>query len=294
MKFKPDAVIAHMDFDGMIGGILLKKCFKVPVYYVGYKSLDSKYEEVLGKYKNVVITDISLKPEQYERHADRFEDGSVVLIDHHETTKPIVGKPGVVFDEKEAGSSLTYIWLLKNYPEYLDILRPYVDFAVLSKDYDLWHLKDENSSIWNAYISKIGFYNAESRIIINPSINFTKDEEKIVADLIQARQETRTRIRDGLRFVQDKDETHVLGIYSGSMGDPFAGEEIALAMEQLPYDLTLIIWDPKRCSLRAKEMNILETHWKDMFGGHKKACGMLPDKANVEMVLDRIGEKYKV
>ena len=293
-KFIPTHAISHMDLDGMCAGVLIRKCFGISVKYCGYTSLDRIYTKMMEtEGSRVILTDLSLTDEQYNRYREKFERGEAIIIDHHETTTPIEGCDGVVFDQKYAGSSLTFMWLLKNYPEYAKIVIPYKDFAFCTEDFDLWIHNDWRSSVWNALLYRLGFWKVEKRFRDNPSANFTDVEKVSVKVLLKERQKTKDLVQKELSIVESKDGSHRLAMIhcAGMDLPPFIFEELHNAA-LLSHDFTLLIRDD-RYSMRSTDLSILDSVWKDIFRGHHLACGNAPG-STIEDIFKVLEEHYDV
>jgi len=288
--FVPTKCIAHRDFDGLIAGVLLEKCFEIPAIYVGYNKLEQTVNTWCDEKSKVAICDISLPENLYTK---QFVDDKIILIDHHETTLPLVGKKGVYFDQKYAGSTLTYKWLLLNHPWCKDIIKPYLDLTICSQDYDLWIHNDWRSVYWTALIHELGFNNVRQRFLTNSSVDFTLDELRVVKRLSDMRNHTRKIIEQESTIVKAKDDSHSLLIFSEPEQKLVCMfEELSHFAKQQNYDMTLIIYhNSNRCSLRSTEMNILETKWNTLFRGHPQACGMKVEK-KMSNVLDLLEEMY--
>jgi len=64
-------------------------------------------------------------------------------------------------------------------------------------------------------------------------------------------------------------------------------------MNSTDVDMVCIIYDTRRCSMRSKSLNILDSDFGDLFKGHAIAAGLQSDKFTTNDVLDIISENYE-
>lgn len=147
--------ISHDDLDGAGCSIVVNNIFnEVDTHYVNYfdkleawiKSIEMNPFQ-LKKYDFMMITDVSLKPEQLKRiftaMAVSDYNGKFVFLDHHESSKLIYNpKANVIVVEGVSGAKLTMTYLEGLFETQLYRL---YEFINLVNDYDLWLHKGPES-----------------------------------------------------------------------------------------------------------------------------------------------------
>lgn len=140
--------LSHSDLDGVVSVIVAKNLFKtVDASYVSYnntlepwiKSLEANPFK-LNKYDMLLITDVSLKPDQIKRIFTAMQvaefNGRFVFLDHHEGSKPIHNPGANIFVvDGVCGAKLTLGYFENIFETKLTHLHELVKYT---NDYDLW------------------------------------------------------------------------------------------------------------------------------------------------------------
>lgn len=293
-RFIPDICVSHRDADGMIAGILIEKVFNVPVISTSYDNLSKSIKAAMEQGRRLILTDISPTQE----HIQMMSSVDFRVLDHHATTRPLLDsqQDRIVWDDAFAGSTLTFHWLARNFPEKKNIIEPYREIAEVTEDYDLWRHEDPRSIPWTAMIDMMGFDWVRSRLMNNPSANFTENELKLV-DVIQRKREVTLNflLEECPVFTSNDGSNRLLFVNVENRHLTCLFEELSAVLREHEIDFGIVIFPTGRVSLRSRgRINLLETFWceDDMFRGHPYAVGLNP-KFTVEDVINRILMNYE-
>lgn len=139
--------ISHKDLDGVGCSIIIKNCFRNPVF------IDAKYnniQEILWKidfenYDAVILTDIS--PEEVIADFTPEWKDKVLLLDHHDTAMNLHDPENMKF--VVPGESATVL-VKKFFEKYYDVKFDHLDyFTSVVNDYDMWIHEDPKSGDLN-------------------------------------------------------------------------------------------------------------------------------------------------
>lgn len=147
--------ISHADLDGVGCAIVLNNLFeKVESKYVTYYgTLNPVIKEMennpfaLNKYDIIMITDVSLTPDQMKRIFITLNvagyQGQFIFLDHHESSKQLHNpKANIYVVDGVCGTKITKTFCESLLDTKLDHLN---EMAELINDYDLWKHENPNS-----------------------------------------------------------------------------------------------------------------------------------------------------
>ncbi|MEF3254162.1 MAG: DHH family phosphoesterase, partial [Deferribacterales bacterium] len=131
--------ITHNDLDGVGCSILIKKCYDfVETFYLNYDAVDSFIQNNYHRYNQIIITDISPNEETFNFIENHLE---IVFIDHHKTSLHLSDRYFAFIDTTKSATMLTYEWLTQSGFN----LQSYKDLVDCINDFDMWHLKRDDS-----------------------------------------------------------------------------------------------------------------------------------------------------
>lgn len=137
--------LTHYDLDGVVSHILLKKIMPdIQFVGCGYTKLENKFDEVLESDHHLVITDLSLDQEHFNRLSAHKK--KVLYIDHHKIPKKLIYGDNITFyhNLKYCGAANVMNYFKRKGYKFNDDLKRLV---YLTNDYDLWLHKEKESLI---------------------------------------------------------------------------------------------------------------------------------------------------
>lgn len=210
MRFKG---FSHTDLDGVVSSIIATKYYMLKGYSVttehcNYDNINNKIIEYLNSYEYnpntiIFITDISCSYDVALK-LDNLSN-KVILIDHHQTaledlSKKEEGKTDFKWSyikEGDSASLLTYKYFLKlcelnNDIDTYNKIKEYEKLVYLT---DLWDTKSRLSDEYiknrdkinrlNTLFNALGISSFKARFLLNPSIEFTIEEDIKVDTLLK-------------------------------------------------------------------------------------------------------------
>jgi oligoribonuclease NrnB/cAMP/cGMP phosphodiesterase (DHH superfamily) len=277
--------IHHKDLDGVGSSIVIKNCFRNPVYIsvkyqtIGEILLKINYDE----YDAVIITDVSPDDQTVEKLGNIWKD-KILLLDHHDTAVRLHDPENMKFVHPgECGMTITKKFFEKYYNfkfDYLDGLDRIIN------DYDMWIKEDPKSEDMNLLYLKYWDERFRERFYKGLS-DFTFEEKKYLEE----------KHKEFKKIYKDLDVWELMSIHGCLyIADNWANELADKILNEKTCRVT-ISRNPKTngCSIRSRISNI---HIGDMLsglgfgGGHKEAGGFWePDTLKFREKVDLI-EKY--
>jgi len=258
--------ISHNDLDGVTCGALIKRFLKdVDTIFCNYNEIDPILEELsLRRYDQIIITDMSPSKRGINYILGEIE---IIVIDHHETSEWLKDITATVHDITKSASLLTYEWLESMGHDVSE----YRELAECVNDYDMWHLKKEESLQMNMLFMKLGVQRYMDTFSKRGFSGFTKDEKLIV--------ELETERRDKYLFSAGKTaevftDIHGLEVYV-VFAEEYNSELGNYIIKEMGADYVVLInMQRKKVSLRSrKDVDVRKIAEHNGGGGHKNAAG---------------------
>lgn len=179
---KNTITFSHNDLDGVGVGIIVKSINgrDSEVHYCSYDNVDERINERLDEIaKNhtdslpfILIADLGIK-EATARRLNNY-GGGVTLLDHHISNEEMADTyRWMNVDENACGTLQVFDHFAKS--------TKMEDFAKMVDDYDRWNHKDPRSKKHNQLFFMRSFEETEERWLTNPSLDFTPEEEAVLA-----------------------------------------------------------------------------------------------------------------
>lgn len=262
--------ISHNDLDGVSCGVLTKKFLKdVDNMFCNYNEIDDILEEVsLKKYDQVLITDMSPGKRGLREILGETE---VIVIDHHETSKWLTEMTPAVHDITKCATLLTYEWLKsKGYD-----VSEYQELAECVNDYDMWHLKREDSLQMNMLFMKLGVNRFLERFSKKPYSGFSEDEKLIVELETERRDKYLYAAAKSAELIRDPQGLDVYLVFA----EEYNSELGNYIIKEMGADyVTIINMQKRKVSLRSrKDVDVRIIAESNGGGGHKNAAGFSID-----------------
>lgn len=258
--------ISHNDLDGVTCGAMTKRFLKdVDNIFCNYGEIDLILEEVsLRKYDQILITDMSPGKRGLQEIMGEIE---VTLIDHHETSKWLTEMIPSVHDITKCATLLTWEWLRD---KGLDV-SAYQNLAECVNDYDMWHLKREDSLQMNMLFMKLGVERYMERFSKRPFDGFTEDEKLIVELETERRDKYIFAASKSVEVFTDPDGLEVYVVFAEEYNSELGNHII----QELGADYVVLInMQRKKVSLRSrKDVDVRRIAELNGGGGHKNASG---------------------
>ncbi|MBZ4644340.1 MAG: phosphoesterase [Deferribacteraceae bacterium] len=261
--------VTHNDMDGAGCAVLLKKFLDIAdTVYLNYDEIDGFLIKNYNRYNKIVITDLSPTIETAHFLKNYVE---LFFIDHHMTSLELSKIIDSYHDTTKSATLLTYEWL----QELGCDVKEYKEFAEVVNDYDMWHLKIDNSLVMNMFFSIVGIDRFVARFLKKPSIDFD-DSEKM---LLEIEEESKTKYLDnGLKnitFFEDVEKRRFAVIFAEKYNSEL-GHHI-LKHTDAKY-VFIINAQKKKVSLRSKDdIDVSVIAVGNGGGGHKNAAGFTTD-----------------
>lgn len=257
--------ITHNDLDGAGCSVLVKK-FLQPDFtvYLNYDEIDNFIINNYQRYNKIIITDLSPSIEVAKFLSESVD---VLFIDHHITSEHLIPFFDSVHDTSKSGTLLTFEWLKKNGYS----CDSYKIFAEVVNDYDMWHLKIEESLKFNMLFSLLGIDRFVGRFQQNPSVQFDSGENL----LLEIEEELKDKyLKNGLKntdMFTDRQGRNFAVIFA----EKYNSELGHYIVNNTGASYVFIInAQKKKISLRSRSgIDISEIAVKNGGGGHKNAAG---------------------
>jgi len=258
--------ISHNDLDGVTCGALTKKFIKdVDNIFCNYNEIDPILEEVsLAKYDQILITDMSPSRRGFEQILGEIE---VIVIDHHETSSWLKDMTTTVHDITRSATLLTYEWLKDSGYEVSE----YANLVDCVNDFDMWHLKRDDSLEMNMFFMKLGVNRYFEMFSKHGWEDFTP-EERLIVDLETERRDKYLYSAGKTAFmVEDVNGLEAYVVFA----EEYSSELGNYIIKELGADYVLLInMQRQKASLRSrKDVNIRTLAEMNGGGGHKNASG---------------------
>ena len=262
--------ISHNDLDGVTCGALTKKFIKdVDNMFCNYNEIDAILEEVsLRKYDQILITDMSPTQRGLNQVLGEIE---VLVIDHHETSSWIKDVTTTIHDISRSATLLTLEWLRDSGYDVSD----YQELAECVNDYDMWHLKREDSLQMNMYFMKLGVVRYLEQFSKKSFHGFTPEEMLIVELETERRDKYLYAAGKSGEIMEDKDGLEVCVVFS----EEYSSELGNYIIQEFGVDYVVLInMQRKKVSLRSRaDVDIRTLAEYNGGGGHKNASGFAID-----------------
>lgn len=257
--------VTHNDLDGSGCSVLIKKYLDVAnTVYLNYDEIDNYLLNNYHNYNKIIITDLSPSFETAKFLTDYAE---LFFIDHHITSKELTNILDSYHDITKSATLLTYEWL----NEIGCDVDEYRKFAICINDYDMWHLKIDESLKLNMLFSLIGIDRFVERFLENPAVKFNESEKL----LLEIEEESKNKYLDNslknLNLFTDTSNRKFAVIFAEKYNSEL-GHHI-LNFTDVKY-VVIINAQKKKISLRSKdETDVSKIAIKNGGGGHKNAAG---------------------
>lgn len=261
--------ITHNDLDGAGCSVLMKK-FLEPDFtvYLNYDEIDNFIINNSHKYQKIIITDLSPSLEVAKFLAESVD---VLFIDHHITSEHLVEYFDSFHDTTKSGTLLTFEWLLENNFE----CGSYRNFAEVVNDYDMWHLRLDDSLKLNMLFSLFGIERFVERFLKNPYVKFDSGEALILDIEEEAKNKYLSNGLKNINLFTDK-QGRIFAVIFAEKYNSELGHYIVNNSEA-SY-VVIINAQKKKISLRSKaEIDVSEIAVQNGGGGHKNAAGFSTD-----------------
>ncbi|MCX8084102.1 MAG: DHHA1 domain-containing protein [Calditerrivibrio sp.] len=258
--------VTHNDLDGVGCAILVQKCYNfVETFYLGYEDVDNFVQNNYARYNQIIISDISPSEETFKYIQNHLE---IVFIDHHKSSMHLGDYANNSYlDNRYSATYLTWKWL----EECGFDLKEYMDLVDCINDFDMWHLKRDDSLKMNMLFTILGIERFRDRFLKNPSTKFLEHEILLL--------ELEAESLDKYIKNAEKCVKSYIDINGYKLGVVFAekyNSEIGnYLVKNVDFDYVFII-NPQRgkISIRSKpELDISGIAIANGGGGHKNAAG---------------------
>ncbi|WP_106497908.1 DHH family phosphoesterase [Lentibacillus sp. Marseille-P4043] len=294
-------LLSHNDLDGVGCGILAKLAFgnQVSVRYNSISALDREVKHFLengNKDTSLLITDLSINPEN-EKKVEVFfqEGGKVKLLDHHKTALHFNDYQWAHVQVEDAeGKATSATSLLYEYLVSRQLLNPsdvIVEFVELVRQYDTWEWeKNENITAkrLNTLFFLISIEAFEEKMIhrLRSSDHFYFDAfEQQLLEIEENNIERYIR-RKRRQLIQIKAGGHFAGVVHAESYHSELGNELGKEYPHLDY-IVILNMGGKRMGFRTIHDHVDVSKVAGHFGGggHEKASGsILTDAAYKQFV----------
>jgi len=258
--------ISHNDLDGVTCGALTKRFLKdVDNIFCNYNEIDPILEEVsLRKYDQILITDMSPSKRGINYVLGEIE---VLVIDHHETSAWLKDVTATIHNIKKSATLLTYEWLRDMGKDVSD----YEELANCVNDYDMWHLKREDSLQMNMLFMKLGVQRYLERFSKKSFSTFTHDEQLIVELETERRDKYIYAASKSCEVFKDTDGLEVFVVFA----EEYNSELGNYIIKELGADYVVLInMQRKKVSLRSRaDVDVRRIAEMNGGGGHMNAAG---------------------
>lgn len=261
--------VTHNDLDGAGCSVLIKRYLDVAhTVYLNYDEIDNFLIKNYYNYNKIIITDLSPSLETAKYLTNYVE---LFFIDHHITSKDLTNILDSYHDITKSATLLTYEWLA----EMGFDVKSYGEFANCVNDYDMWHLKIEESLKLNMLFSLMGIDRFVERFLKNPTVKFDESEKM----LLEIEEESKNKYLDhslkNLNLYTDKSNRKFAVIFAERYNSEL-GHHI-LNFTDAVY-VFIINAQKKKISLRSRgEVDVSEIAINNGGGGHKNAAGFSTD-----------------
>jgi len=258
--------ISHNDLDGVTCGVLTKKFIRdVDNIFCNYNEIDDILLNVdTTAYAEILITDMSPSQKAFQQV---MGDIQIIVIDHHESSKWLVGMTETSHDIKKCATLLTYEWLKQSGYD----VSAYKELVECVNDFDMWQLKRKDSLQMNMLFMKLGVERYLERFSRRPFTGFT-DDEQLIVDLETERRDKYIHAAAKSGFaLKDPDDLDVFVVFA----EEYSSELGNYIIKELEMDYVVIInMQRKKVSLRSRqEVDIRLLAEQNGGGGHKNAAG---------------------
>lgn len=290
-------LVSHWDLDGVVSAILMNSIIKFDKILKGaYHRLDGFIEDIPHG-ADVVVTDLSLSVEQYNRL--RLKSKTLVVVDHHPDTarlKELFPKGAIFFDQTKSASLACFELVRKSNKLDEYTLKNVRRLAELADVYDLWQ---QNHKDWKtAHGLNILFWHYKFDGFFDEFqsgfVSFAMDEEDIIS---QKRKEIKDKLENSTVYVELEED----GIKSLVAIPEFQSLNNEVAGFRPGFDVYYILnkfKDSTSMSVRStllvlnKACESLKKDCSEIIldaGGHALASGVgIDKKATVEQIFDII------
>jgi oligoribonuclease NrnB/cAMP/cGMP phosphodiesterase (DHH superfamily) len=308
-------LVSYVDLDG-IGPILMEILYRKHLEFDRVINLDYGWEEdlemvgELSKYKEVVFADMSCSLMQYDWW--KVTEMIVRVFDHHETAKPLIGRPDCVIDMERCGTKIFWDEYVR---PRIGRYRPIVDdFVDLVNTYDLWQIESllwEKALDLNRVMYKYAcwnadqFYNKHDRFITSllrklendKEFTFTPTELRYIEESKAKEEDAFKRAKNTLKIRHDH--------WGQKFGVFLAWGKISITASRLLYesnenfDYVVAVQDYRdelgKLSIRSRRGGDFYCTDLGAFNGHVEAsgCTITPEQARMFYEDDLLCFKYK-
>ena len=295
-------LVTHIDLDG-IGPVVLEKLYRP---YLGFDKVfcvDYGWEEIseisgeLAQYSELVFADMSCSEMQFDWW--KVTEMKITVLDHHESAKTLMGKPGCIIDEKRSGTKLFFDEYVR---PRIGRYRPIVqDFVELIDTYDLWKL---DSPLWpkaldlNRVMFKYALWNASEfehkhERFINAMLRKLDNDKEFAFNATELRyiEESKEKEEDAynraLKTLKVRKDHwgRTFGVFLAWGKISITASRLLYEHEGAKFDYVIAVQDYKdeygKLSIRARRGGDFYCTDLGLFSGHIEAsgCTLTPDQA---------------
>ncbi|MGC8768901.1 DHH family phosphoesterase [Calditerrivibrio sp.] len=257
--------VTHNDLDGVGCAILVKRCYDfVDTYYLNYDDVDSFIQNNYANYEQLIISDISPSEETFKYIENHIE---IVFIDHHKTSLHLGEYALSYLDTTVSATYLTMKWLEESGFD----LSEYHDFVDCVNDFDMWHLKRDDSLKMNMLFTILGLDRFRERFLNNPSTKFTEVELLLLDLESESLDKYLKNAEKMVKTFVDKNNRKFGAIFAEKYNSELGNHLI----KTHDFDYVFIINAQRgKVSMRSKpDFDVSEIAVKNGGGGHKNAAG---------------------
>lgn len=257
--------VTHNDLDGVGCAILVKKCYDfVETFYLNYDDVDSFIQNNYANYDQLIISDISPSEETFKYIQNHID---IVFIDHHKTSVHLADYATSFIDTTVSATYLTMKWL----EECGFDLRDYSDFVDCVNDFDMWHLKRDDSLKMNMLFTILGLDRFRDRFLKNPSTEFMEHELLLLDLEAESLDRYLKNAEKVVKSYYDKNNLKFGVIFA----EKYSSELGNHLIKSMDFSYVFIINAQKgKISMRSKpDFDVSSIAVKNGGGGHKNAAG---------------------
>lgn len=278
-------LFTHIDLDGYGSRIMVQRAYPtIEIKHVDYGfDLLPENRKLMAEADMIIFTDISISRETAELlELTRQSGKKLLLLDHHQSAYDNLhdlGYDWIKIDQSKSGALLAYEYFSSTHPNELE---GYENLAKYISDYDLWEHNYPESKMLQFLWSRDYEYFTE-RFFKNPVVEFSFGEQAIIAESMQALEDSYSEAMNSLSVHQDNEGLTFGLIKSIGLLSSLAADRIMKENLDLEY---LVIMNKKgSLSLRSLHYEVRKIAEALGGGGHALASGVaIPETGIVDVV----------
>lgn len=276
-------LFTHIDLDGYGSRIMVQRAYPtIEIKHVDYGfDLLPENRKLMAEADMIIFTDISISRETAELlELTRQSGKKLLLLDHHQSAYDNLhdlGYDWIKIDQSKSGALLAYEYFSSTHPNELE---GYENLAKYVSDYDLWEHNYPESKMLQFLWSRDYEYFTE-RFLKNPVVEFSFGEQAIIAESMQALEDSYSEAMNSLSVHQDNEGLTFGLIKSIGLLSSLAADRIMKENLDLEY---LVIMNKKgSLSLRSLHYEVRKIAEALGGGGHLLASGC-PTVDNMDVI----------